>query len=71
MKNYKRYFYDRFLKMEKIDKLKDTNLHINMNCNREDMIIFYRFSNRFILNYKNKIILSIVPSNKTTYNKND
>lgn len=56
MKNYKRYFYDRFLKMEKIDKLKDTNLHINMNCNREDMIIFYRFNNRFILNYKNKII---------------
>ena len=56
MKNYKRYFYDRFLKMEKIDKLKDTNLHINMNCNREDMIIFYRFSSRFILNYKNKII---------------
>ena len=42
--------------MEKIDKLKDTNLHINMNCNREDMIIFYRFNNRFILNYKNKII---------------
>ena len=41
--------------MEKIDKLKDTNLHINMNCNREDMIIFYRFNNRFILNYKNKI----------------
>lgn len=56
MKNYKRYFYNKFLKMEKIDKLKDTNLHINMNCNREDMIIFYRFSNRFILNYKNKII---------------
>lgn len=42
--------------MEKIDKLKDTNLHINMNCDRENIIIFYRFSNRFILNYKNKII---------------
>lgn len=56
MKNYKRYFYDRFLKMEKIDKLKDTNLHINMNCNQENIIIFYHFSNRFILNYKNKII---------------
>lgn len=34
MKNYKRYFYDRFLKMEKIDNLKDTNLHINMGCDK-------------------------------------
>lgn len=56
MKNYKRYFYDRFLKMEKIDKLKDTNLHVNMGCNKEQTIHFYRFNGRFILNYKNKII---------------
>lgn len=27
-----------------------------MNCDRGQAIHFYRFSNRFILNYKNKII---------------
>lgn len=42
--------------MEKIDKLKDTNLHINMGCDRGQAIHFYRFNGRFILNYKNKII---------------
>ena len=42
--------------MEKIDKLKDINLHINMNSDRFNKVIFSYFNDRFILKYRNQII---------------